>query len=183
MIHEAGRWSDVHARWFFLPRKLSREPYDEVKDERKCCNLFISATDTFDAAAIGDGEGGGGRDILAQPVLDHRPLRGCSDFFFIPGTNDTHIFVTRTEETNEGAVNTYTAVIDLEGHVLMPEALLKADRKFEGAAILDEYLEHDHLRDTDLFLRTSAIVVAAGGGAEDDAGAVAVRPAEPSPQR
>ena len=30
MIHESGRWSDVHQKWFFLPRKLSRESYDEV---------------------------------------------------------------------------------------------------------------------------------------------------------
>ena len=70
-VHEAGRWSDVHNRWFFFPRKLSRETYDEKgeasergsegvreggsnpppshlppsspADEQKCCNLFMSA--------------------------------------------------------------------------------------------------------------------------------------------
>ena len=31
LIHESGRWSDVHNRWFFMPRKMSRESYDEVK--------------------------------------------------------------------------------------------------------------------------------------------------------
>ena len=30
MIHEGGRWTDVHGKWLFMPRKLSRELYDEV---------------------------------------------------------------------------------------------------------------------------------------------------------
>ena len=43
MIHESGRWSDVHLRWFFMPRKLSREPYDEVRDASKCVSLLLAA--------------------------------------------------------------------------------------------------------------------------------------------
>jgi len=31
MIHEAGRWSAEHSMWMFAPRKLSRQPYDEVR--------------------------------------------------------------------------------------------------------------------------------------------------------
>ena len=41
MIHEGARWSDVHKKWFFLPRKASRQPYDEVKDTTKCINLMM----------------------------------------------------------------------------------------------------------------------------------------------
>lgn len=28
MIHEAVHWSDVHKKWFFLPRYASKEPYN-----------------------------------------------------------------------------------------------------------------------------------------------------------
>jgi soluble calcium-activated nucleotidase 1 len=121
MIHESGRWSDIHQRWFFFPRKLSRELYDEVVDEKKCCNLMISCDADFSAESV-----------VVQPVLAFMQLRGCSDFFFIPGTNDTHIFATRTEETIAGDVLTFASVIDLEGNVLMTERQVAGDRKFEG---------------------------------------------------
>ena len=42
MIHESGRWSDVHQKWFFLPRKLSRQSYDEVRSpERSKVDGFV----------------------------------------------------------------------------------------------------------------------------------------------
>ena len=51
MIHEGARWSDVHSKWFLLPRKLSREPYDEIKDTKKCVNLMMAAPE-----GVADGE-------------------------------------------------------------------------------------------------------------------------------
>lgn len=47
IIHESARWSDVHSLWFFMPRKASRQPYDEVKDARKCVNLMMAAPDSL----------------------------------------------------------------------------------------------------------------------------------------
>ena len=35
MLHESARFSAVHGKWFFMPRKLSREPYDEIRDTKK----------------------------------------------------------------------------------------------------------------------------------------------------
>ena len=125
-VHEAGRWSEVHKRWFFFPRKLSREPYDEKADEQKCCNLFISADEEFNTTSV-----------IAAPRLDFLRLRGCSDFLFIPGTMDTHLFVTRTEEVDDGGVKTFASVIDLAGNTLMEETVIKSERKFEGVAIID----------------------------------------------
>jgi len=87
MIHESGRWSDVHNMWFFLPRKHSREPYDEIKDAAKCNNLMMAAPDTADPS---------GDAVLMQPYLTKSDQRGCSDFIFVPNTNDTHLFVLRT---------------------------------------------------------------------------------------
>lgn len=43
MIHESGMWSNVHKKWFFLPRRCSKETYDEVTDERMGCSVLISA--------------------------------------------------------------------------------------------------------------------------------------------
>lgn len=125
MIHESARWSDVHARWFFLPRKLSRQPYDEVVDARKCVNLMLASAEPI----APDGSG-----VLLAPYLGFLELRGCSDFLFVPGTRDCHLFVLRTEESLDGLISTYASVIDLEANVLMAETRVGAERKFEGAA-------------------------------------------------
>ena len=130
MIHEAGRWSDVHGKWLFFPRKLSRQPYDEVVDEAKCCNLMLCCDDAFDAATT-----------IAKPALTFLPLRGCSDFVYVPGTNDSHLFVIRTEETIDGDVGTFCSVIDVAGTVLMPEVLFGKGRKFEGCCVIDAFLD------------------------------------------
>lgn len=34
MIHESGAWSDLLQKWVFLPRRISSEAYDDVKDEQ-----------------------------------------------------------------------------------------------------------------------------------------------------
>ena len=130
MIHESGRWSDVHEKWLFFPRKLSRQPYDEVIDEAKCCNLMLACDDDFDASKV-----------IAKPALTFLPLRGCSDFLYVPGTNDSHIFVIRTEETIDGEVGTFCSVIDIAGKVLMPEMLFGKQRKFEGCCLIADFMK------------------------------------------
>ena len=130
MIHEGARWSEVHKQWFFMPRKLSREPYDEVIDASKCVNLMLATPETPDEAAS---------EVIMQDYLTKSDLRGCSDFLFVPGTNDTHIFLTRTEESLDNVVSTFASVIDLEANVLMKEELIATERKFEGAAIVSGF--------------------------------------------
>lgn len=34
MIHESGAWSDVLQKWIFMPRRISSEAYDDIKDEQ-----------------------------------------------------------------------------------------------------------------------------------------------------
>jgi soluble calcium-activated nucleotidase 1 len=48
MTHEAVVWSDIHQRWFFLPRKASIDPFDQSTDEQKATNVLLSATPAFD---------------------------------------------------------------------------------------------------------------------------------------
>lgn len=125
IIHESGRWSDEHSKWFFLPRKLSREPYEESKDTEKCINLMLAAPETVSDCGSG---------IIIQPYLEFLELRGCSDFVFIPGTRDGHLLVMRTEESEDGVMTTFSSVIGIDGQVLMKEAVIKQGRKFEGVA-------------------------------------------------
>lgn len=47
MIHESGAWSNIHHKWFFLPRRCSNEQYNETKDETMSCNILITADETF----------------------------------------------------------------------------------------------------------------------------------------
>jgi len=47
ITHEAVVWSDVHDRWFFLPRRCSKESYNDVLDETRGCNVMITADDAF----------------------------------------------------------------------------------------------------------------------------------------
>ena len=75
-----------------------------------------------------------------QEYLDFLALRGCSDFIYVPGTNDCHVFVTRTEETLEGDLSTYASVIDLQGNVLMAEFKFGIERKFEGVSVVNDSL-------------------------------------------
>eukprot|EP00930_Biecheleria_cincta_P002325 TRINITY_DN103336_c0_g1_i1.p1 TRINITY_DN103336_c0_g1~~TRINITY_DN103336_c0_g1_i1.p1 ORF type:complete len:426 (+),score=75.85 TRINITY_DN103336_c0_g1_i1:161-1438(+) len=132
MVHESARWSDVHKMWFFLPRKLSRQAYDETIDAGKCVNLMLAAPENPSES-----------DVIMQSYLTMSPQRGCSDFVFIPGTGDCHILVIRTNESLDNELSTLVSVIDLEANVLMPEQLIAKDRKFEGLALLDGFMSVD----------------------------------------
>mmetsp|Transcript_31078 Transcript_31078/g.34386 ORF Transcript_31078/g.34386 Transcript_31078/m.34386 type:complete len:377 (-) Transcript_31078:81-1211(-) len=121
--HESARYSSVHNKWFFLPRKLSRLPFNFRKDDTKCINLMLAISYT-------------NSEVIAKPILEYDPLRGCADFFFLPDTNDTHIFVLRTVETQDEHIYSYASVIDLEGTILMEEFRFAKGRKFEGTCML-----------------------------------------------
>lgn len=47
MIHESCVWSQIHKRWFFLPRRSSSKQYNEDADEYMATNLLISANENF----------------------------------------------------------------------------------------------------------------------------------------
>jgi soluble calcium-activated nucleotidase 1 len=140
MVHESGRWSDVHKHWFFAPRKLSRDTYDTVSEAYKCVNLMIAAPGELPAGGPApEKETAFGATCAIQPYLGMLPMRGCSDFMFVPGTNDCHVFMMRTEESHDGVINTFASVMDLQGKLLMVEQKLTADRKFEGCSWLGDW--------------------------------------------
>jgi soluble calcium-activated nucleotidase 1 len=75
----AAQWSDVHRRWFFMPRKLSYEPYNDKLDSMRCTNYLIIADEYF-------------TNFKYIKVGKLEITRGFSAFQFIPGSDIGSIF-------------------------------------------------------------------------------------------
>ena len=73
MIHEAVNWSEETRRWVFLPRRLGKERYDDVRDEHQGTNLMITADENF-------------TDIRVSELGPLLPTHGFSSFKFLPGS-------------------------------------------------------------------------------------------------
>lgn len=118
MIHESAAWSNVHRRWFFLPRRASKSKYNDVDDERMGTNLLLTADENF-------------KDIRVSHVgeLD-QPSHGFSSFKFVPGTRDNLIVALKSEEL-EGTIASYVLVFDVKGRIVYPETKI-GDHKYEG---------------------------------------------------
>lgn len=81
----AVQWSNIHQKWFFLPRKVSYEPYNEDQDHMRGSNYLIIADEYF-------------KVFKYIRVGNVEPSRGFSAFQFIPGTNDQMIVAFKSEE-------------------------------------------------------------------------------------
>ncbi|KAL1494556.1 hypothetical protein ABEB36_010136 [Hypothenemus hampei] len=116
MIHESGVWSEVHRKWFFLPRRCSKEQYNDSLDERRGCNVLLSAdSNMYDVQVV---------------QMKNVPTRGFSSFKFIPTTEDQIILALKTEEL-EGKTATYITAFSIKGDVLMEDSFV-SDLKYEG---------------------------------------------------
>ena len=117
MIHESGVWSDVHEKWFFLPRRASTETYDETSDERRATNLLFTTDEDF-------------KHIDMRRFGPFNPTHGFSSFKFIPGTDDTLIVALKSEE-DAGKIISYIMAFNMDGDFLMEETKI-AEVKMEG---------------------------------------------------
>ncbi|KAJ5072373.1 apyrase [Anaeramoeba ignava] len=122
-IHEAVNWNPTHQKWFFLPRKISHQPYDEVIDEMKGSNKLISVNEKF-------------KDIEVIEVGEVNESRGFSSFKFIPG-RPNEIIALKTQEVN-GEVGSWILVFDIESKkFLLPETYID-EMKFEGVEFIPD---------------------------------------------
>lgn len=122
MIHEAVMWSSVKKRWFFLPRRMSKQKYDDVVDENRGTNVLISCKADF-------------TDLKVVYVGDLVQTHGFSSFKFVPGTNDDVALALKTKEV-EGNIQSYIIVFNVNtGDVLMSEQFVAND-KFEGVEFI-----------------------------------------------
>ena len=118
LTHEAAMWSNVYQKWTFLPRKASKEMYNEVKDETHGTNMMLEASANFDHIelnTVGD---------LSQPS------HGFSSMKFLPETQDSIIVALKSEEV-QGKTATYITVFKRDGTILYPETFID-DHKYEG---------------------------------------------------
>jgi len=118
MIHESGAWSALHRKWYFLPRRCSKDRYNETLDEHMGCNVLISADESF-------------RNIQVVKLASLKPTHGFSSFKFVPGTDDRVIVALQTEELN-GKTSTYITAFTTTGNMLMDQLKLDTEYKYEG---------------------------------------------------
>jgi len=128
VIHEAVNWSEHMKKWFFIPRRVSSEMYDEYKDEKMGTNKIISVDENFKNPKVID---------IKFNELD--PLHGFSTFAFVPGTNDEHAFAIRSVEedcvdgTETCKQRSYFCIFNvLTGDVLLDEVKYDLNIKLEG---------------------------------------------------
>lgn len=117
MIHESGVWSNVHQRWFFLPRRCSKESFNETLDEKRGCSVLISTDPDVN-------------DIKVVNIPNLVNTRGFSSFKFIPTSEDSIIVALRTEEL-EGKTATYITSFTIDGNIVLEDTLI-SDLKYEG---------------------------------------------------
>ena len=120
MIHEAISWSPHRKQWVILPRRVSKKPYDENKDERRGSSIVVLASEGFS-------------EIGVRKITKKTPTRGFSDFKFLPGSKDNIIVALKSEENEEEKTqNSYIMVFNLDGTMLMEETEIPGMMKFEG---------------------------------------------------
>lgn len=122
LIHESGAWSAEHKKWFFLPRRCSKESYDETKDEHRGCNILVSADADF-------------KNIATVKIGTLAPTLGYSSFKFVPNTSDNVIVALKTEEV-DGTTSTYIQVFTVDGKILLNDQKISSTLKYEGVEFI-----------------------------------------------
>lgn len=134
VIHEAVLWSEKLKKWIFIPRRISSEMYNDVKDERRGSNKVLLVNEAFTDASVVE---------VNMDVVD--PLHGFSTAAFVPNTDERHIMAIRSvEEDCVGGdedlckQRSYMVIFDvLTGEVLMDEVKFEDDIKFEGVEFVN----------------------------------------------
>lgn len=119
MVHEAVTWSNFHKKWFFLPRRVSSEKYDEEDETKRGSNILLIANEDFSQVEV-------------KKIGEIIPTRGFSTLKFIPGLPN-EIIAIKTEESGS-SMKSYITIFNLDGKIIVPETFIM-DEKFEGLEI------------------------------------------------
>lgn len=139
-VTEAVLWSSHLQKWLFLPRRISFEKYNDVKDEIKGANKLVVVDEYFKQVKVID---------IKFAVSD--PLRGFSSFAFVPNTQDRHALALRSveedcagDDESKCKQRSYLSVFDvMTGDVLMEETQINLgdeniqNIKFEGVEFVN----------------------------------------------
>lgn len=121
LIHEAVRFNPVNRRWYFMPRRASKEVYNDAEDERRGANIAITTNEYFE-------------DIQFFDIGPKIPTHGFSAFAFVP-YREHEVVALKTEEV-EGTIATYITVFDFNTKEVLLEETKIGDVKFEGVEFL-----------------------------------------------
>ncbi|PIC17712.1 hypothetical protein B9Z55_023858 [Caenorhabditis nigoni] len=127
MIHEAVHWSDIHKKWFFLPRYASKLPFDATNVYETGSNMLLSTSDCF-------------CDTKVVHIGKQEQTRGFSAFQFIPGTKDEIIVALKTSEVpadpakpfENHIFSTWITIFKIDGTVILEDQALDDGVKYEG---------------------------------------------------
>lgn len=123
VTHEAVIYSAVHKKWYALPRKISKEPYEESADEYKGSSIMVAVSEDFQNVEI--------INILTSFASDKR--RGFSAASFLPNSNDDVIVALKTVELGkENIQETYITMFKINGEVIVDDTLISNNHKYEG---------------------------------------------------
>jgi len=136
VIHEAVLWSEMLKKWIFIPRRVSSDTYDDVKDEKKGTNKVVLVNEDFTEGEV--------VDIKLKPT-DMDPLHGFSTAAFVPNSNERHVIAVRSVEEDCAGPDeslckqrSYVVVFDVvTGEVLMDEVKIDQSVKYEGVEFVD----------------------------------------------
>lgn len=117
MIHEAVSWSPIRREWLFVPRRASKESYDEKTDEHRGTNILLTASENF-------------KSISHTTVGEIIDTHGFSSVKFIPNSNEELLVALKSEEV-DGKTATFMMVFTRNGNVIMKETKID-NYKFEG---------------------------------------------------
>jgi len=118
MIFESGVWNEIEKKWIFLPRRASKDSYDELMDEKRATNLLITTDEHFN-------------EVVYKKIGELMPLRGYSTFKFVPNTKNQLIIALKTEE-DSGKTRSFATLFDLNGNILVKDKLISDSMKYEG---------------------------------------------------
>lgn len=133
LMHEAVLWSAAQKEWIFLPRRVSKEPFDAEKNERRGSNVAIIVTEDFKTITR----------VEIKGLGDPTGWRGFSSAKFVPGTGDSVILALRTIEIESSTspepgreTATFLSAFELpSGKLILREQSFTA-KKFEGLVFL-----------------------------------------------
>lgn len=148
MIHECAAWSTIHKKWYFLPRRMSKERYHEDTDPYQGTNLILTTDSNFSNVEVNNSRKL--RKLLlfltfalyclviisylmflqVTKVGEVIPTHGFSSLKFIPDTEDEIIVALKSEEVPQGSA-TYLMMFNIKGEIILPETKI-ADIKYEG---------------------------------------------------
>jgi len=121
---ETAIFNNIRDEWLFIPRKISYEPFDAIKDETiGSTKIFRCSHDFSNIELISIGR--------EEDLTELDKHTGYSSAKLIPGSPRGEIFAIKTIE-KDGQLRSYYHVFDRNGTIIKPLTLLSNKHKFEG---------------------------------------------------